>query len=576
MGGIPIPYGGDLVENIVDQEQRNALWQKLCGLPSWTLTENQASDLELLLNGSFSPMRGFMNRDDYIGCCENMRLTNGLLWPCPVTLNVGADCAKGLQSGDSLVLREPEGMALAVLEVEDVWEPDEESESGFLSEHSDGGLDSVDSSNHIRFCLGGRILGLSAPIHYDFVELRKTPREIRDQIARNRIERVAAYFTRQYMFRPQFESTFRAATQLRSGLLINSIVPTRWAEGVDHFYRVRSQRALIRRYPNGMSVLNVLPLVFRRGLLRRMILSAVVARNFGCNHVLVDESSLADRLIGQQQTPDEEDRIFRDLEDALDQFASYQKELVVKISLCKRMVYLEGPDGFVPRDRVTKNAVEAELTREECIRRLESGEQVPAWFTFPDVLEEVKKAHLPRARKGFTLFFTGLSGSGKSTLAKVLRIMLLEAGDRQVTLLDGDIVRRHLSKKLGFSREDRDTNILRIGFVAAEITKNGGIAICAPIAPYGAVRKRVRSMIEKRGGFILIHMNTSLDVCEKRDPKGMYAKARAGLIDNFTGISDPYERPEDAELVVDAAQMDPKESAENIMTYLKSEGYIRV
>ncbi len=242
----------------------------------------------------------------------------------------------------------------------------------------------------------------------------------------------------------------------------------------------------------------------------------------------------------------------------------------------RQMVYVPALDQYQPDDEVTAGTPTLDISGTELRARLADGREIPEWFTFPGVVQELRRRHPPRQRQGFTVFFTGLSGSGKSTIANVLLVKFLEMGGRPVTLLDGDIVRRHLSSELGFSKEHRDINIRRIGFVASEITKNGGIAVCAPIAPYEAVRQDVRRMIEPAGGFCLVHVATPIEVCEQRDRKGLYAKARAGLVKEFTGVSDPYEAPAKAEVVIDTSALSPAEAAQAIILHLEREGYIGV
>jgi sulfate adenylyltransferase len=368
------------------------------------------------------------------------------------------------------------------------------------------------------------------------------------------------------MHRSQFEATFRAATSLGAGLLLQPTVGYSSAEDIDHFTRVRAYQALLRHYQKDSVLLNLLPLASRGGGSRQALLSAIVHRNYGVTHLMSrhDCKGKGDRGCNLCSKPGE----------AIELLRKHEDEIGIKVVPYSRMVYLEEADSWMPEDRVSPGKKGLYLTMRELKQIVEHEEKVPDWFTFPEVLEEVKKAFPPRHRKGFTLFFTGLPGAGKSTVAKAMRVKLLEAGTRPVTLLDGDIVRKHLSKKLGFSKEDRDINIKRIGFVASEITKNGGVAICAPIAPYDATRKEVRRMIEKRGSFILVHVSTPVSVCEERDPKGMYAKARAGIIREFTGVSDPYEVPQDAEIVIDTSILQPEEAADKIVQYIAKEGYL--
>jgi sulfate adenylyltransferase len=240
------------------------------------------------------------------------------------------------------------------------------------------------------------------------------------------------------------------------------------------------------------------------------------------------------------------------------------------------MVYLENEDRYVPDNEIPAGGRVLNISGTELRARLNEGREIPGWFTYPEVVRELRRSYPPRHKQGLTIFFTGLSGSGKSTIANVLLTKFLETGGRPVTILDGDLVRKHLSSELGFSKEHRDINIRRIGYVASEITKNGGIAICAPIAPYEATRKHVRQMIEPYGGFILVHVATPIETCEERDRKGLYAKARAGIVKEFTGISDPYEAPTDAEVVINTAELSAEEAAQEIILHLEQQGFIGV
>jgi sulfate adenylyltransferase len=300
---------------------------------------------------------------------------------------------------------------------------------------------------------------------------------------------------------------------------------------------------------------------------REAVWHAIIRKNYGCTHLIV----------GRDHAGPGKDSAGKDFYDpyaAQDLLRNHEEELGVGMVPFKMMVYVEDKDAYMPEDEVPQGARVLNISGTELRRRLADGREIPSWFSFPEVARELRRTHPPRYGQGFSVFFTGLSGSGKSTIANVLLVKFLEVGGRPVTLLDGDIVRKHLSSELGFSKEHRDINIRRIGFVASEITKNGGIAICAPIAPYESVRRDVRAMIEPVGGFVLVHVATPLEVCEQRDRKGLYAKARAGKIQEFTGISDPYEPPAEAEVVIDTTDTTPQEAAQTIILHLEREGYI--
>ncbi|MGH9391531.1 MAG: adenylyl-sulfate kinase, partial [Vicinamibacteria bacterium] len=333
------------------------------------------------------------------------------------------------------------------------------------------------------------------------------------------------------------------------------------------YTRVRCYQAISANYPRGTAKLSLLPLAMRMGGPREAVWHAIIRRNYGCTHLIVGRDHAG-------PGSDSKGEPFYGPYDAQELLKKHEEELGVTMVPFQMMVYVEERDAYFPEDEVPKDTRVLNISGTELRQRLAEGRDIPAWFTFPDVVQELRRTHPPRNDQGFTLFFTGLSGAGKSTIANVLLVKLLERGGRPVTLLDGDIVRKHLSSELGFSKEHRDINIRRIGFVASEITKNGGIAICAPIAPYDSVRKEVRAMIDPVGGFILIHLATPLDVCEGRDRKGMYAKARQGIIKEFTGISDPYEEPKDAEIRIDTAEISPEEAAQQIVLHLEKLGYI--
>jgi sulfate adenylyltransferase len=336
---------------------------------------------------------------------------------------------------------------------------------------------------------------------------------------------------------------------------------------VEYYVRVRCYQAMLHRYPTNTVKLALLPLAMRMGGPREALWHAIIRKNYGCSHFIVGRDHAG-------PGSDADGKPFYGPYDAQEILRAHEKEVGVTMVPFQMMVYLEDQDRYVPEDEVPPGARTLNISGTELRRRLTEGREIPSWFTFPEVARELQRSYPPRHRQGFTVFFTGLSGSGKSTIANVLRVKFLEMGGRPVTLLDGDIVRKHLSSELGFSREHRDINIRRIGFVASEITKNGGIALCAPIAPYDVVRKEVRASIEPYGGFVLVHVSTPTDICEGRDRKGLYAKARAGLLQQFTGVSDPYESPADAEVSIDTTELSAEEAAQEIFLYLEREGYI--
>jgi sulfate adenylyltransferase len=538
--------------------------------PSWDLTARQLCDLELLMSGGFSPLRGFLNRADYEGVCHNMRLADGTLWPIPITLDVTEDFAKKLTAGSSkIALRDPEGVMLAVLHVEDVWQPDRKAEAQAVFNSTSAahpGADyAINKSN--PWYVGGKIEELQPHEHYDFRALRLTPAELRAEFGRLGWTKVVAFQTRNPMHRAHVELTMRAAKQVEANLLIHPSVGMTKPGDVDYFVRTRCYQLLLSKYPHGTVKLSMLPLAMRLGGPREAIWHGLIRKNHGCTHFIVGRDHAG-------PGKDVDGKPFYGPYDAQEVFQKHEAEIGVKMVPFQMMVYLQNEDRYIPSDEVPPGAKVLDISGTELRQRLNEGRDIPAWFTYPEVVKELRRSYPPRDKQGVTIFFTGLSGSGKSTIANALITKFLEMGGRPVTLLDGDLVRKNLSSELGFSKEHRDINIRRIGYVASEITKNGGIAICAPIAPYEATRKAVRQMIEPFGGFILVYAATLIEVCEQRDRKGLYAKARAGIVKEFTGISDPYEAPTDAEVVIDTAKLSPEEAAQAIILHLEREGFV--
>ncbi len=563
------PHGGTLIDLLVDDERVGELKDASRDWESWDLTARQLCDLELLLSGGFSPLTGFMTQADYAGVCSSMRLADGTIWPIPITLDVSEELADTLSAGSTLALRDAEGVILAALHVEEVWRPDLEAEASavFATDNAEhpGVAHLLKQTNPVY--VGGKLEGIQRPVHYDYLEIRHTPVELREAFSQLGWRKVVAFQTRNPMHRAHQELTLRAAKEVEANLLIHPVVGMTKPGDVDHYTRVRCYQALLPRYPQHTAKLSLLPLAMRMGGPREAVWHAIIRKNYGCTHLIVgrDHAGPGNDSSG---TP------FYGPYDAQQMLRQYEKELGMTMVPFKMMVYVEEKDSYFPVDEVPDGARSLSISGTELRERLAQGREIPGWFTFPEVAVELRRSHRPRHLQGFTVFFTGLSGSGKSTVANVLRTKFLEMGGRPVTLLDGDVVRKQLSSELGFSKEHRDINIRRIGYVASEITKNGGIAICAPIAPYDDIRKENRALITPLGGYILVHVATPLSVCEQRDRKGLYAKARAGIIKEFTGISDPYEEPDDADVIIGATDVTPEEEAQQIILYLEKEGYV--
>jgi sulfate adenylyltransferase len=563
------PHGGRLVNLLTPGERETEIKKASKDWVSWDLTTRQLCDIELLINGGFSPLEGFMNKKDYESVCSSMHLAGGTLWPIPIILDLTEDFAKKIKTGEKIALRDPEGVLIAAIDVEDIWKPDrhEEVESvyGTSNKEHPGVSHVLERTN--PYYIGGKIEAVHVPDHNDFLSLRLKPSELRTNFSRLGWRKVVAFQTRNPMHRAHYELTFRAAKEIEANLLIHPVVGMTKPGDIDHYTRVRCYQALLKHYPKGTAMLSLLPLAMRLGGPREALWHAIIRKNHGCTHLIVGRDHAG-------PGSDSSGNPFYGPYDAQELLKKHEDEIGVKMVPFKLMVYVEDLDSYFPVDEVPGGASSVNISGTELRRRLAEGSEIPDWFTFPEVAGELRGTHPPRYRQGFTVFFTGLSGAGKSTIAKALMARFLEAGGRPVTLLDGDIVRKNLSSELGFSKEHRDLNITRIGFVASEITKNGGIAICAPIAPYDSVRKEVRKMISPLGGFILVHVSTPLEVCEQRDRKGLYAKAREGIIKEFTGISDPYEDPEDADLAINTTDMTPGEAVQQIILHLEREGYI--
>ncbi|GLQ98414.1 bifunctional sulfate adenylyltransferase/adenylylsulfate kinase [Dyella mobilis] len=563
------PHGGVLRELYLPPEEAEALKRRSASLPQWTLNQRQLCDLELLLNGGFSPLQGFLGRADYDGVVAHMRLADGTLWPIPITLDVDEAFAASLAEGAEISLNDTQGTPLAVLTVEDIYFPDHLAEArqvfGTTDRTHPGVAELLDRTGSVY--LGGKLKGIQAPSHYDFSTLRLGPRQLREWFAEQGWHRIVAFQTRNPMHRAHRELTLRAAEKVGAKLLIQPSVGRTKPGDVDHYTRVRCYRALIEHYPKQHATLSLLPLAMRMGGPREALWHAIIRKNHGASHFIVGRDHAG-------PGKDSQGKPFYDPYAAQELLARHQDELGIGIVPFPAMVYAANRDTYLPQTEVEPHDEVRDISGTELRRRLHQGEAIPEWFTFPEVVKILRERHPARAQQGFALFFTGLSGSGKSTVAQAVLARLLETGSRPVTVLDGDEVRRHLSKGLGFSREDRNANITRIGYVASEVVRHGGIAICAPIAPYAEARTEARQLVQSHGRFVEIHVSTPLEVCESRDRKGLYAAARAGKIKGFTGIDDPYETPAAPELRLDTSAISVADAAEHVVAWLREQGLV--
>jgi len=570
MGAFKEAHGGVLKELYLGESAAEEEKATVKDYKSWDLTERQLCDIELILNGAFSPLDGFLTRAQYDSVLSDMRLPSGLIWPIPVTLDVSQAFAESVSEGEAIALLDREGVLIATMELSDIWEPEKAAEAAAVFGTEDKAHPGVDFlMNHAgAVYLGGTLRGVEPPLHYDFKLLRDSPSELRGRFRKLGWRKVVAFQTRNPMHRAHQEMTFRAAREAEANLLLHPVVGLTKPGDVDHFTRVRCYEHILEKYPEQTTTLSILNLAMRMAGPREALWHGIVRKNFGCTHFIVgrDHAGPGNALNGEPFYPPYE---------AQELFHKHEEELDISMVPFQEMVYVEDRAQYLPVNETTPDMKTSAISNTEFRRRLREGLEIPEWYSYTEVVKELRKIYPPRHLQGFTIFFTGLSGSGKSTVANALLVKLLENGNRPVTLLDGDIVRKNLSSELGFSKEHRDLNILRIGFVAAEITKNGGVAICAPIAPYHATRRKVRDMVEAAGGFIEIHVSTPIEVCEQRDRKGLYAKARAGQIKGFTGIDDPYEVPENPEMVLNTKEFSPELAAHRILVKLESMGFIR-
>jgi sulfate adenylyltransferase len=556
-------------ELYVSYESAQKLKIEAGNLPSWDLTPRQICDLELLMNGGFFPLKGFLGQQDYDSVVETMRIADGTLWPMPITLDVNEAFAEKIEPGQDIALRDQEGVILAILSVSDKWIPNKAHEAEKVFGADDPAHPAVNYlHNHAgKVYLGGPVIGIQQPVHYDFKGRRDTPNELRAYFRKLGWRKVVAFQTRNPLHRAHQELTFRAAREAQANLLIHPVVGMTKPGDVDHFTRVRCYEAVLDQYPSSTTTMSLLNLAMRMAGPREAVWHGLIRKNHGCTHFIVgrDHAGPGKNSAGQD---------FYGPYDAQFLFKEHEAEIGLEMVDFKHMVYVQEKAQYFPANEVPEGDTILDISGTELRRRLREGLDIPEWFSFPQVVTELRKTSPARSKQGFTVFFTGLSGSGKSTIANALMVKLMEMGGRPVTLLDGDVVRKHLSSELGFSKEHRDINIKRIGYVASEITKNGGIAICAPIAPYTATRRAVREMTEAFGAFIEIHVATSIEECERRDRKGLYKLAREGKIKEFTGISDPYEAPTHAELVVDTENVDVDHCAHQVLLKLESMGLI--
>lgn len=560
------PYGGRLVNLTVTGDEREALIKQAGTYPTIRMTTRQTHDMEMLAVGAFSPLTQFMGQADYRCVLDDMKLSDGTIWPIPVILTIDAETLP--KHAEWVTLRDVHNQIMAVMRLEEVfrfnWQEDSEKVYGttdlkhpMVSEMA--GWDGL--------CIAGEMKVLNLPSYDDFVDLRLTPAETRTKLEAMGNHHVVAFQTRNPMHRVHEELTKLASQQIGGSLLIHPVVGMTKPGDVNHYTRVRIYKALVENYYDHNTLLSLLPLAMRMGGPREAVWHAIIRRNYGVNHFIVgrDHAGPGNDSAGNP---------FYGPYDAQTLLKQFESEVGVKMVPFEMMVYLPEEDRYELISQVPEGAKVANISGTE-VREdyLAKGVPLPEWFTRKETAQILLDAYPPRFKQGFCIWFTGLSGAGKSTIASKLVNMLQEYG-KNPTVLDGDVVRTHLSKGLTFSKEDRDTNILRISFVAGEIVRHSGTVICAAISPYRQARREARKMVME-GHFIEVFVDTPLEVCEERDIKGLYAMARAGELKNFTGIDDPYEEPVEPEITLKTVGISPQENAKKIIEYLIDVGYLQ-
>lgn len=534
-----------------------------------TLNERQVCDVELLLNGGFEPLQGFMGQRDYNSVVEHMRLADNTVWPIPIVLDIKSELAASLQVGSLLKLYDRDTTALAILTVSDIWKPNKQKEAELVygttnTEHP--GVKYLLQQTQ-EYYIGGTLKALELPAHYDFTQLRKTPAELKAYFKQQGYDKIVAFQTRNPMHRAHVELTRRAGRELGAHILIHPAVGPTKPDDIDYFTRVRGYKKLLSYYPENAVTLSLLPLAMHMAGPREALLHAIIRKNYGCTHFVVGRDHAGP---GKDSTGKD----FYGPYQAQELVAQYAQEIGITPVFFKEMLYLPDEDVYKPADQIEPGVKVWSLSGTQLRNLLRTGGEIPSWFSYPEIVRELHKSYPSRAKQGLTIFLTGLSGSGKSTLANALALALRELQYKSISLLDGDELRAHLTSELGFSKEHRSLNVRRTGFVAREITKSKGIAICSLIAPYQQDRAYNRTMIESVGNYIEVFISTPLQICEERDVKGLYAKARAGIIPQFTGINDPYEQPVNPELTIDTSKLTIQEALDSILSYLKQEQYI--
>src|SRR3990167_7595051 len=536
----------------------------------WILTLRQRYDLETLVVGGFFHVPHFLSQADYNNVLAHMRLVNGQIWPIPITLDVNKKFAQTIEKDDEIELHDFDNTLLARMKITDKWKPDKLFEAEQVLGTVDAKHPTVDYLLHHAgdWYLGGPVYLVKYPTHYDFSELRHTPQSLKNFFQQSGWKNIIGFQTRNPLHRAHLELTLRASELMDSNILIHPVVGLTQQGDIDYVTRVRCYQKLLPYYPPKKSIVSLLPLAMRMAGPKEALWHAIIRKNYGCTHFIVgrDHASPGN---------DSNNKPFYDSYAAQEMVDHYQCEIGIKMIPFQEMVYVKERNQYCAYDEVRPNETPRMISGTELRHALLAGRSIPEWFSFPEVIQELQSAYPAKHKQGLTVFFTGLSGAGKTTLAQALQAKLVSLGKRNITLLDGDVIRRILGSELGFSKSDRDMNVKIIGFIASEITKTGGIALCAVIAPYEKARYDNRQLISQYGGYIEVYISTPLAECQKRDPKGLYVKANKGEITGLSGVDDPYEPPHDAEINLDTSMLSVDASVTKIMDVLYLKGYLK-
>ena len=537
------------------------------------LNKRQVNDLELLLDGSFSPVNYYMNKNEYLSVLDNMRLLNGELFPLPINLMINKKKYDEIKEEKIVLLKDPTGLSIASLKIEEIFQPDINNECLKIYNSIDTRHPYISYLQSKKGCyyVAGKLEKVGDILHYDFKDIRKNPSEMKQFFKDNNWNTIVGFHVRNPIYKYHYEITKYCLNQIEDDnpkLLIHPISGKTHSFDIDYNIRAKCYKKILKNYSQNTVTLSLLELAMRLAGPRETLLHAIIRKNYGCTHFIVLNDHAGPSISKKNG------ELFFEKNECSKLALQHENELGIKLIFPELIYYDSSVQKYLPVSQINDKKNIMKISGTDFRTMMEFGDDIPNWFCFPEIVKELKKFYRVRKDKGLCIYLVGLSGSGKSTIANFLKQKLDEIiGNKKITLLDGDVIRKNLSKGLGFSKEDRSTNIRRIGYVASEIVKHSGIVLCANIAPFEEDRSYNRRIIGNEGNYIEIYVNTKLDVCEDRDVKGLYKLARSGVIKNFTGISDPFETPEYANLEIDGSN-NIDQSLDIIIDYLRTNKYI--